>query len=77
MFSEHFTASPVGYTISQENEAEVVITPNKEEFRDDWNYKLQHSDAPLLSALIKNHTLPPTADGSTVSRYSLRIFITY
>lgn len=52
----------------------VIITaeegPESEEvFTDNWNYKnLDHSKIPILSSLLKNHTLPPKAEG-TVSRY--------
>lgn len=44
------------------------LRPTEEEFRDDWDYKSEHSKIPVLSAIIRNHTLPPTANG-TVSRY--------
>ncbi|ERL84609.1 hypothetical protein D910_02037 [Dendroctonus ponderosae] len=63
--SKNIQATPVGYTITAENDETVVLAQTEEEFRDDWNYKLQQSNIPLLTALIKNHTLPPTADGST------------
>lgn len=65
-------ASPVNYQIDnyKNNEAGYVLTTNVEEFRDDWNYRVEQSKVPLLSSLIRNHTLPPMALSSTVSRYS-------
>lgn len=33
-------------------------------FRDNWDYQMEPSKIPLLSDVIRNHTLPPTANGS-------------
>lgn len=33
-------------------------------FRDNWDYHMEPSKIPLLSDIIRNHTLPPTANGS-------------
>lgn len=33
-------------------------------FRDNWDYHMEPSKIPLLSDVIRNHTLPPTANGS-------------
>ncbi|CAG9816256.1 unnamed protein product [Phaedon cochleariae] len=34
-------------------------------FRDNWNYKLEQSRVPVLSNFIRNHTLPPTSNGTS------------
>nr|XP_023022925.1 sphingomyelin phosphodiesterase-like [Leptinotarsa decemlineata] len=37
----------------------------EERFTDDWNYRLESNKIPVLSSVLKNHTLPPTSNGTS------------
>lgn len=51
--------SPGAPTLSVE-----VVEEEEGVFRDNWDYQMEPSRIPLLSDIIRNHTLPPTANGS-------------
>ncbi|KAJ8940101.1 hypothetical protein NQ318_016017, partial [Aromia moschata] len=35
-----------------------------DEFRDDWDFRIHQNNVPVLSNIIRNHTLPPTANST-------------
>lgn len=58
--------APPPIVINVDDEKQEVL-----EFRDTWDYKAENrSKIPLLSEMLRNHTLPPGID-PTVSRYYL------
>lgn len=44
---------------------------------DNWNYKNEPHNTPILSAVKRNHTLPETASDTVSSKYVYLKFILY